>query len=306
MLQVTESLIDRECNIQVRKWRESRGELTHQPGRRHNGTRAIYEYKRRADSIRSGGSFSFLASSIPPPGPLRASSSLLSLPGFRRSKNPFHSQSKKSSFSGPSGMEGPPPLSPPPAVTSSPARASIHKPPIPPGAGQKVPQVRSPLVGGATGQSHGSAQATEGTLGQAPPVSPAAPPQSTPPPNTLSPSPRIVSEQITQSIPSPTANNAPLPPFPDSKKEAAATADAPAGEQEGKKKKKVKDSKKKDKEEEKKKLKERKEKEKVERERLRKENERLEKEKKKASKKKDKGGGEAEEKNGAAAAKDSA
>uniref|UniRef100_A0A8C9ZQV4 TBC1 domain family, member 10b n=1 Tax=Sander lucioperca TaxID=283035 RepID=A0A8C9ZQV4_SANLU len=86
ILPVTEGLIERECRIQVRKWKESRGELTHQPGRRLHGTRAIFEYKRRAASISSGGSFSFLGSQIPPPGPLRASSSLLSLPGFRRSK----------------------------------------------------------------------------------------------------------------------------------------------------------------------------------------------------------------------------
>ncbi|TNN70057.1 TBC1 domain family member 10B [Liparis tanakae] len=106
ILPVTESLIERECNVQVRKWRESRGELTHQPARRLHGTRAIFDYKRRAASISSGGSFSFLGSSIPAPGPLRASSSLLSLPGFRRSKTPFHSVTKKGSFSGPSGMQG--------------------------------------------------------------------------------------------------------------------------------------------------------------------------------------------------------
>uniref|UniRef100_A0A8C4ETW9 TBC1 domain family, member 10b n=1 Tax=Dicentrarchus labrax TaxID=13489 RepID=A0A8C4ETW9_DICLA len=51
-LPVTESLIERECSIQVKKWRESRGELTHQPVRRLHGTRAIFEYKRRAHSVR--------------------------------------------------------------------------------------------------------------------------------------------------------------------------------------------------------------------------------------------------------------
>uniref|UniRef100_H2T9P1 TBC1 domain family, member 10b n=1 Tax=Takifugu rubripes TaxID=31033 RepID=H2T9P1_TAKRU len=71
MLPVTEALIERECTVQVRKWRESRGELTHQPGRRLHGTRAVYECKRRAAAISSGGSFSFLGSSVPPPGPLR-------------------------------------------------------------------------------------------------------------------------------------------------------------------------------------------------------------------------------------------
>ncbi|XP_044037024.1 TBC1 domain family member 10A-like [Siniperca chuatsi] len=294
-LPVTEALIERECSVQVRKWKESRGELTHQPGRRLHGTRAIFEYKRRAASISSGGSFSFLGSPIPPPGPLRASSSLLSLPGFRKSRTPFHSHPKKGSFSGPSGMEGLQHQSPP-AVTSSPGRGTSHKPPIPPGAGQRAPppHTQSPLV----------AQASEVTSAQGQPTA-SAPIQSTsPPPSTLSPSPKIVSEQITPTIPSPTANNAPLPPFPDSKKEVAPVADATAVEEEGKKKKSK--DKKKEKEDEKKKLKEKKEKEKAEKEGLRKEKERLEKEKKKGGKKKDKGRGEAEDKNGATAARDSA
>lgn len=301
-LPVTEALIERECNIQVRKWRESRGELTHQPGRRLHGTRAIFEHKRRAASISSGGSFSFLGSPVPPPGPLRASSSLLSLPGFRKSKAPFHSH-KKGSFSGPSGFEGLPPLSPT-GVTPSSNRGPIQKPPMPPGAGQKAtPQ--SPLVTSAASSSHGPAQALEGSSAQGQPASP-APTQSTlQAPATLSPSPKIVSEQITPTIPSPTANNAPLPPCPDSKREAAPSADATNLEEEGKKKKKSKEDKKKEKDDEKKKLKEKKEKEKAEKERLKKEKEKLEKEKKKGGKKKDKGG-EAEDKNGATAAKESA
>lgn len=306
-LPVTEALIERECSIQVRKWRESRGELTHQPGRRLHGTRAIYEYKRRASAISSGGSFSFLGSPIPPPGPLRASSSLLSLPGFRKSKAPFHSQHKKGSFSGPSGIEGLPPHSPP-AVTSSPSRGPAHKPPIPPGAGQKAPapHIQSPLVASSTASSSENPQAPEGTSAPGQVAALASTQSTPPPPNTLAPSPKIVSEKITPTIPSPTANNAPLPPCPDSKKEAAPSADATTGEDEGKKKKKSKEDKKKEKEDEKKKIKEKKEKEKAEKERLRKEKERLEKEKKKGGKKKDKGGGEAEDKNGAAAAKDSA
>ncbi|XP_038140698.1 TBC1 domain family member 10A-like [Cyprinodon tularosa] len=293
-LPVTDALIEKECNIQVRKWRESRGELTHQPGRRLHGTRDIYEYKRRASAISSGGSFSFLGSPAPPPGPLRASSSLLSLPGFRKSRAPFHSQPKKSSFSGPAGLEGFPPYSPPALVSS-------QKPPIPPGAGQKAsaPHVQSPLVGGSVGSSHGPAPASESTSAQSQ-AAPPAPAQSTPPPNTLSPSPKIVSEQITPTIPSPTANNAPLQPEPS--KEAASSA---SGEEEGKKKKKSKEDKKKEKEDEKKKLKEKKEKEKLERERAKKEKERLEKEKRKGGKKKDKGVAEAEEKNGATAARES-
>lgn len=288
-LPVTEALIEKECSTQVRKWRESRGELTHQPGRRLHGTRAIYEYKRRAASISSGGSFSFLGSPVPPPGPLRASSSLLSLPGFRKSRAPFYSQPKKISFSGPSGTEGYPPRSPPAGVSS-------QKPPIPPGTAQKAsaPHVQSPLVGGPA-----EAQTAEGSAAQSQPAPP-APTQSKPAPNTLSPSPKVVSEQITPTIPSPTANNAPLVPEPP--KEGPPSA---SGEEDGRKKKKSKEDKKKEKEDEKKKLKEKKEKEKAEKERAKKEKERLEKEKKKVGKKKDKGGGEAEEKNGAAAAKDS-
>uniref|UniRef100_A0A8C1K4M3 TBC1 domain family, member 10b n=1 Tax=Cyprinus carpio TaxID=7962 RepID=A0A8C1K4M3_CYPCA len=42
-LSVTEALIERECSVQVRKWRVSRGVLTHQPSRRLHGTRAIFE-----------------------------------------------------------------------------------------------------------------------------------------------------------------------------------------------------------------------------------------------------------------------
>ncbi|XP_034750950.1 TBC1 domain family member 10A-like isoform X2 [Etheostoma cragini] len=307
ILPVTEGLIERECRIQVRKWKESRGELTHQPGRRLHGTRAIFEYKRRAAAISSGGSFSFLGSQIPPPGPLRASSSLLSLPGFRRSKAPFHSQTKKGSFSGPSGMEGLMHQSRP-KVTTSPEQGVSHKPPIPPGAGQReaAPHIPSTLVGGPAVSSRGPAQVSEDNSAQGQRTA-VVPTQSTaPPPSTLSPSPKIVSEQITSTIPSPTANNTPLLLIPDSKKEAAPAADATTGEEDVKKKKKNKEGKKKEKEEEKKKMKEKKEKDKAEKDRLRKEKERQEKEKKKGGKKKDKGGGEAEDKNGATAARDSA
>ncbi|XP_007562254.1 TBC1 domain family member 10B [Poecilia formosa] len=268
MLPVTEALIEKECSVQVRKWKESRGELTHKPGRRLHGTRAIFEYKRRASSISSGGSFSFLGSSAPPPGPLRASSSLLSLPGFRKSRAPFFSQPKKISFSGPSGAESQSPV----------ASLSGQKPPIPPSAAPKAttPHVQSPL-------------AAESSSAQIQPA----------PPNTLSP--KIVSEQITPTIPSPTANNAPLqpqlPPPQPPPQPPKETTPSVSGEDEGKKKKKSKEDKKKEKEDEKKKMKEKKEKEKVEKEKAKKE-----KEKKKAGKKKDKG---TEENGATAAAKDS-
>ncbi|XP_016302445.1 TBC1 domain family member 10B-like [Sinocyclocheilus anshuiensis] len=114
----------------------------------------------------------------------------------------------------------------------------------------------------------------------------------------LQPSPKVVSEHITPTIPSPTANNAPLPPCPETAKTAV--------EEDGKKKKKTKEDKKREKEEEKQKSQEKKEKEKTDKERMKKK-EKAEKEKKKekGGKKKDKGGGgETEEKNGATAAKD--
>ncbi|KAL4617781.1 TBC1 domain family member 10B-like isoform X1 [Arapaima gigas] len=99
-LPVTEALIEHECSIQVCKWKESRGELSHNPGRRLHGARAIYELKRRSGTFRHRGSFSFLGGPTASPGPLRASSSLLSLPSFRKSKAPFQFQVNKGSFSG--------------------------------------------------------------------------------------------------------------------------------------------------------------------------------------------------------------
>lgn len=286
-LPVTEALIERECSIQVRKWRESRGELTHQPGRRLHGTRAIYDQKRRAASISSGGSLSFLGASVPPPGPLRASSSLLSLPGFRKSKAPFHSQPKKGSLSGPSGLD-----------TVSLHEFSTGGSPAHTGGRMQAPHGPSPLVTSSTQPASQTAASDSQNLATLPPT----------PTRTLAPSPKVVAEQVTPTIPSPTANNAPLPPCPDSAaKPAAAPAGGPAassgGEEEGKKKKKSKEDKKREKEEEKQRAREKKEKDKAERERQKKEKERAEKEKRKAGKKKDKtggGGSEAEEKNGAA------
>lgn len=285
---MTEALIERECSIQVRKWRESRGELTHQPVRRLHGTRDIHEHKRRASAISSGGSFSFLGS-IPPPGPLRASSSLLSLPGFRKSKTPFRSQ-KKGSFSGASGMEAMQRQNPS-AAASSPPGGPAHKPPMSSGSVARAPASQSPLVGSGPAQT--SAQSQPG-------ASASAPVHHTPP-NTLSP--KVTSEQITPTIPSPTANNTPLPPFPDGG--GGGGAAATGGEDD--RKKKSKEDKKKEKEEEKRKEKEKK-KDKADKESQKKEKERAEKEKKKekGGKKKDRGGGEAEEKNGATAPRDSA
>ncbi|XP_073696185.1 TBC1 domain family member 10B [Garra rufa] len=283
-LSVTEALIERECGIQVRKWRESRGELTHQPGRRLHGTRAVFEQKHRAAAISSGGSLSFLGSHIPPPGPLRASSSLLSLPGLRKSKMGFYSQNKKGSTSGSFGQDNVP-LQPLGGGTS----AVASKPPMP-SASNAGASVRPPAPHGPSPLATTSSTTT--------PPAPTAHASSA---HMLQPSPKVVSEYITPTIPSPTANNAPLPPCPEPAKTAV--------EEDGKKKKRTKEDKKREKEEEKQKSKEKKEKEKSEKERLKKEKEKAEKEKKKekGGKKKDKGGGgETEEKNGAAAAKDSA
>ncbi|XP_055483253.1 TBC1 domain family member 10B [Psammomys obesus] len=64
-LPVTEAWIERENATQLRKWRETRGELQYRPSRRLHGSRAIHEERRRQQ---------------PPLGP---SSSLLSLPSLK-------------------------------------------------------------------------------------------------------------------------------------------------------------------------------------------------------------------------------
>ncbi|KAA0705653.1 TBC1 domain family member 10B [Triplophysa tibetana] len=290
-LSVTEALIERECTIQVRKWRESRGELTHQPGRRLHGTRAIFEQKHRAAAISSGGSLSFLSSHIPAPGPLRASSSLLSLAGLRKSKAPFYSQNKKGQDDVPLQTRGGG-IGAVTTQSSSYSAGTTHsKPPISPphnsGAGMR-PQV-----------PHGPSPLASTSVAMAP-----APTAHVSSAQMLQPSPKVVSEYITPTIPSPTANNAPLPPCPETVKPSTSGA----SEEDGKKKKKSKEDKKREKDEEKLKLREKKEKEKTEKERLKKEKEKAEKEKKKekVGKKRDKGGGGTEEKNGAAAATDQA
>ncbi|KAG9342904.1 hypothetical protein JZ751_015120 [Albula glossodonta] len=293
-LTVTEALIERESTIQVRKWRESRGELTHQPGRRLHGTRAIHELKHRAAAISSGGSFSFLGGPAPAPGPLRASSSLLSLPGFRKSKAPFRLPAKKSSFSGSSGFE-PIPVHNFPGQSS--AQNPTHKPPS--GLASKT-QAPAKTPSTDSGPDPVPDQNPPAASTQREPDNPA---KALVPPHTLSPSPKIVSEQITPTIPSPTANNTPLPPSLGKPKEGPSATATPAAEDEGgKKKKKSKEDKKKEKEEEKHKARERKEKDKAEKEKQKKE-----KKKEKGGKKKEKGGGgEVEEKNGGTGAKDSA
>uniref|UniRef100_A0A8C5CNR0 TBC1 domain family, member 10b n=1 Tax=Gadus morhua TaxID=8049 RepID=A0A8C5CNR0_GADMO len=84
VLPVTESLIERECTVQVRKWRESRGELTHQPGRRLNGTRAIHEGT-EAGPPRTLPSF---CSSIPPSSPHPPPPHTTTTPQKKKTKDP--------------------------------------------------------------------------------------------------------------------------------------------------------------------------------------------------------------------------
>lgn len=62
---MTEAWIERENATQLKKWRETRGELQYRPSRRLHGSRAIHEERRRQQ---------------PPLGP---SSSLLSLPSLK-------------------------------------------------------------------------------------------------------------------------------------------------------------------------------------------------------------------------------
>lgn len=64
-LPVTEALIERENTTQLRKWRETRGELQYKPSRRLHGSRAIHEERYRMNP------------------PLTASASLLSLTGLK-------------------------------------------------------------------------------------------------------------------------------------------------------------------------------------------------------------------------------
>ncbi|XP_070582869.1 TBC1 domain family member 10B [Erythrolamprus reginae] len=64
-LPVTEALIERENTTQLKKWRETRGELQYKPSRRLHGSRAIQEERYRMNP------------------PLTASASLLSLTGLK-------------------------------------------------------------------------------------------------------------------------------------------------------------------------------------------------------------------------------
>uniref|UniRef100_A0A8C3T7K7 TBC1 domain family member 10B n=1 Tax=Chelydra serpentina TaxID=8475 RepID=A0A8C3T7K7_CHESE len=65
-LPVTEALIERENTTQLKKWRETRGELQYKPSRRLHGSRAIHEERHRMNPS------------------LTASASLLSLTGLKQ------------------------------------------------------------------------------------------------------------------------------------------------------------------------------------------------------------------------------
>ncbi|XP_015414877.1 PREDICTED: TBC1 domain family member 10B isoform X2 [Myotis davidii] len=84
-LPVTEALIERENTAQLKKWRETRGELQYRPSRRLHGSRAIHEERRRQQpplgpsssllslhSLKSRGSLAAGGAPSPPP-PHRAS-----------------------------------------------------------------------------------------------------------------------------------------------------------------------------------------------------------------------------------------
>nr|XP_023687438.1 TBC1 domain family member 10B [Paramormyrops kingsleyae] len=285
---VSEALIERESSIQVRKWRESRGELSHQPRRRLHGTRAIHELKMRAAAISSGGSFSYLPGSAPLPGPLRASSSLLSLQGFRKPKPTFRPPIKKGAFVGFTALE--------PEQYKSFQSPPFQAQPLPPQAPSSPGSTVSALAGSTLPAGLKSVPTAE--------EDPVVAEKGATPPQTLMASPRVVSEHITPTLPSPAANNVPLPLVVDGGKSGASSevTAGGAGEEEGKKKKKGKEEKKKEKEEEKQRVKEKKErerqekeKERQEKEKERQEKERQKKKKERGGKKKEKGGGKEEE-----------
>ncbi|XP_023646829.1 uncharacterized protein [Paramormyrops kingsleyae] len=242
-LPVTEALIEQECSIQVSNWRKSRGELSHNPSRRLHGARAIFEHKRRSTALHHRGSFSFLGGSAPSPGPLRASSSLLSLPSFRRSK----ASSKAQLLMGSVSVE-----------TASGPRLRFP--------GQNSPQVASLRPHSAENRLANSTEAS--TCG----ASLQSEACTSLPSHTLAPAPQSVQEPISPPGSSLTASSA-SPLFI-----VAGERDS-AGEDDGGKKKKNKEEKKKDKEEEKQRSREQKEKEKKGKQK--KEKEKAEKEKKK-------------------------
>ncbi|XP_061445393.1 TBC1 domain family member 10B [Rhineura floridana] len=103
-LPVTEALIERENATQLKKWRETRGELQYKPSRRLHGSRAIQEECHRMNP------------------PLSASASLLSLTGLKQ-------RVSLSSAGGPTFS---------PAHSVSTLAVSVAPPPAPPAAQSQV------------------------------------------------------------------------------------------------------------------------------------------------------------------------
>lgn len=101
---VTEALIERENATQLKKWRETRGELQYKPSRRLHGSRAIHEESHRMNP------------------PLTASASLLSLTGLKQ--RVAHSSTSGLSFS--------------PAHSAATLAVSAAPPPVPPAAQSQV------------------------------------------------------------------------------------------------------------------------------------------------------------------------
>ncbi|XP_074854484.1 TBC1 domain family member 10B [Carettochelys insculpta] len=102
-LPVTEALIERENTTQLKKWRETRGELQYKPSRRLHGSRAIHEERHRMNP------------------PLTSSTSLLSLTGFKQRA------ARGGNFS-PTHSAAPPPAASPGQVVSEGLHPALPSP----------------------------------------------------------------------------------------------------------------------------------------------------------------------------------
>ncbi|XP_053119794.1 TBC1 domain family member 10B [Hemicordylus capensis] len=120
---VTEALIERENTTQLKKWRETKGELQYKPSRRLHGSRAIYEECHRMNP------------------PLTASASLLSLTGLKQRVS--HSTAGGPSFSpahsvGTLAVSAAPAPAPPVAQSQMVVSEGLH-PALPSPTGNNVP-----------------------------------------------------------------------------------------------------------------------------------------------------------------------
>ncbi|KAJ7314095.1 hypothetical protein JRQ81_006030 [Phrynocephalus forsythii] len=134
-LPVTEALIERENATQLKKWRETRGELQYKPSRRLHGSRAIHEERYRMNP------------------PLSASASLLSLTSLKQ-------RVSLSSASGPSFSPvhaastfavsaSPPPPAPPVAQSQVVVSEGLH-PVLPSPTGNNTPLGGPKKTGGSS------------------------------------------------------------------------------------------------------------------------------------------------------------